>query len=307
MDDRFELSKLLDYSTESILNEIKRVASLTTDKGILTLKLFDNHSKVSSSTVIKKFGSWKTALELAGMENRHSGSIVTESMKQRTGLRHTKENVIDELNRVAKILGSGTFTATEFSSVSSLINPSSITRKFGSWAEAMHSADLVPSKRSIRYTEEDYLENILIVWIHFGRQPKYSEMNDFPSKISAGAYEAKFGKWTDALRVFVERANGEEGVSFKEETLQVLPQIIDIKISDSQMKAIGRTTPIGLRYRVLKRDNFKCVLCGSSPATSIDCKLHVDHIVPWSKGGKTEESNLRALCENCNVGRGNKD
>lgn len=59
-----------------------------------------------------------------------------------------------------------------------------------------------------------------------------------------------------------------------------------------------------LRYDILKRDGFRCVLCG---ATAKDgAKLHVDHIYPVSKGGKTEPDNLRTLCESCNRGKGAK-
>ena len=57
-----------------------------------------------------------------------------------------------------------------------------------------------------------------------------------------------------------------------------------------------------LRYEVLKRDGFKCVLCGATQADGV--KLHVDHIFPVSKGGKTVMSNLRTLCERCNLGKG---
>jgi uncharacterized Fe-S cluster-containing radical SAM superfamily protein len=42
-----------------------------------------------------------------------------------------------------------------------------------------------------------------------------------------------------------------------------------------------------------------------SPASDPNCSLHVDHILPFSKGGKTAEGNLRTLCSDCNVGRGN--
>ena len=56
-----------------------------------------------------------------------------------------------------------------------------------------------------------------------------------------------------------------------------------------------------LRYDVMKRDGFKCVLCGATQADGV--KLHVDHIFPVSKGGKTEMSNLRTLCARCNLGK----
>ncbi len=59
-----------------------------------------------------------------------------------------------------------------------------------------------------------------------------------------------------------------------------------------------------LRYDVMKRDGFKCVLCGRSADDGV--KLHVDHILPVAKGGKTVMSNLRTLCEDCNLGKSDK-
>ena len=56
-----------------------------------------------------------------------------------------------------------------------------------------------------------------------------------------------------------------------------------------------------LRYKVLTRDGHRCVICGASASDGV--KLHVDHILPVSKGGKTEMSNLRTLCERCNLGK----
>lgn len=58
-----------------------------------------------------------------------------------------------------------------------------------------------------------------------------------------------------------------------------------------------------LRYQVLKRDNFKCCACGASPAKNPDIELHIDHIVPWSKGGETVMENLQTLCSKCNLGK----
>jgi predicted RNA-binding Zn-ribbon protein involved in translation (DUF1610 family) len=59
-----------------------------------------------------------------------------------------------------------------------------------------------------------------------------------------------------------------------------------------------------LRYDILKRDNFKCVICGASSKEGT--RLHVDHIVPIAKGGKSVPNNLRSLCERCNVGKSSK-
>ena len=59
-----------------------------------------------------------------------------------------------------------------------------------------------------------------------------------------------------------------------------------------------------LRYDVMKRDHFRCTICGRSADDGVT--LHVDHIKPVSKGGKTEMSNLRPLCDYCNLGKSDK-
>ncbi len=55
-----------------------------------------------------------------------------------------------------------------------------------------------------------------------------------------------------------------------------------------------------VRWKILKRDNFRCVLCG---ADATDRKLHIDHIDPVSLDGKSNSKNLRVLCDACNIGR----
>lgn len=67
----------------------------------------------------------------------------------------------------------------------------------------------------------------------------------------------------------------------------------------------SRNINLRLRYQVLKRDNFKCVICGRSPAKDPNIELHIDHIIPWSKGGETIIDNLRTLCSDCNLGKSN--
>ncbi len=71
-------------------------------------------------------------------------------------------------------------------------------------------------------------------------------------------------------------------------------------------KTDNRTTRViskALRYNVLKRDNFKCCACGASPAKDPSVELHIDHIIPWSKGGETTIDNLQTLCSECNIGK----
>jgi len=52
--------------------------------------------------------------------------------------------------------------------------------------------------------------------------------------------------------------------------------------------------PDALRSEVLLRDGARCRRC------RMTLNLEVDHIVPVSKGGRTEEPNLQTLCRRCN-------
>lgn len=56
-----------------------------------------------------------------------------------------------------------------------------------------------------------------------------------------------------------------------------------------------------LRYEILERDHYKCVICGRSAEDGVI--LHIDHIIPVSKGGLTTPENLRTLCADCNLGK----
>lgn len=61
-----------------------------------------------------------------------------------------------------------------------------------------------------------------------------------------------------------------------------------------------------LRYQVFWRDNFRCVACGRRGGDD-DVILHLDHIVPRSKGGEDTLDNLQTLCSECNLGKSNRD
>ena len=69
-------------------------------------------------------------------------------------------------------------------------------------------------------------------------------------------------------------------------------------------KKLGYCSP--LRREIWDRDKGHCVLCGSEVRGKLDkydrsdCIGEIDHIVPLSRGGRTEADNLRLLCKRCN-------
>ena len=54
------------------------------------------------------------------------------------------------------------------------------------------------------------------------------------------------------------------------------------------------------RHNILKRDDNKCVYCGSKE------RLTLDHVIPKSKGGGNTWENLVTCCFSCNFKKDNK-
>ncbi|MCF8294848.1 MAG: HNH endonuclease [Bacteroidales bacterium] len=69
-----------------------------------------------------------------------------------------------------------------------------------------------------------------------------------------------------------------------------------------ELRKITRNIPRVTQFRVMKRENQICQVCGNSVK---DENIEFDHIIPWSKGGSSDESNIRLLCSACNRKRGN--
>lgn len=299
----FELTGLDSYDDDALLAELRRAVAML-PPGPVTRKAFDEVSRVTSLTLVRRFGGWQDALRRAGCAERYSGRPVSQKMHSQRAKRLSEEELISELQRVAASLGVGTLTLEQFNAGSQVANAAVMQRRFGSWKAALERAGLRLSPLGRRYTADAYYENILTVWTHYGRQPLFNEMNVEPSIIPSSAYAARFGGWRKALSAFVERVNSD-----REMTQTPIPLTEVATVSAGPAPAARppvRTIPVGLRYDVLRRDSFKCVICGASPATDPLCKLHVDHIVPFSRGGRTDEGNLRTLCSHCNLGKRDK-
>lgn len=59
--------------------------------------------------------------------------------------------------------------------------------------------------------------------------------------------------------------------------------------------------PSDIRWRVLRRDKFRCVYCRDDSDRK---KLRIDHIVPITKGGlPLALRNLITACHDCNAGK----
>ncbi len=296
----FELNRLTEYTDAAILDELRRVAAIAPD-GPMLVRVFLQHSHVSQKPVLRRFGRWSNALAAAGLSDRCAEVLHVPGAPERM----TNDQILAALADLACKLGKAELTVSDVK-VHLPFSCDTLRRRWGSSRAAFVAAGLSLSKLGSRYTDEECFDNLLAVWTHHGRPPKCLEMGLPPSTVGGKAYMSRFGSWKKALAAFVERvsANSDSADTTTGLSAEALAEQLPVAAQESTRDKRGIT--LGLRFRVLHRDRFKCVLCGDSPSINPACALHVDHIVPWSKGGRTAMDNLRSLCGPCNLGRGNR-
>lgn len=96
-------------------------------------------------------------------------------------------------------------------------------------------------------------------------------------------------------------------VPMTEETIVELINVLESKLTASALaKEQRQLMTKKLREYIKNRDNHTCCVCGNSTEKEPNLLLEIDHIIPVSKGGLTEESNLQTLCWKCNRSKSNK-
>lgn len=68
-----------------------------------------------------------------------------------------------------------------------------------------------------------------------------------------------------------------------------------------EKRRVGRRISRSVILRVVRRDNNQCQICGR---VLRDDEIEFDHIIPVSKGGSSEEHNVRVTCLDCNRNKG---
>ncbi|MCC7049345.1 MAG: HNH endonuclease [Alphaproteobacteria bacterium] len=204
-----------------------------------------------------------------------------------------------------------------------------LERRFGSWRAALAAAGIPVQSASQRYTDEECFANLARLWRHHGRAPRVVDADRAPSRIGSAAYLRRAGTWRRAIAAFAAFTGRDPARSGSAARSDIDPALglpprpgrdaatpAGTEPSPRAARRSGHTTPLGatplgatplsLRFAVLQRDRFRCTACGNSPAVDPACRLHADHIVPRSAGGRTEAANLRSLCAACNLGRGDR-
>ena len=112
-------------------------------------------------------------------------------------------------------------------------------------------------------------------------------------------YPLSLWSWQDSIKsVFLDRVSI---VSYYDRIIRSpsfsmkLPSVIALK---SYIRP--QTNPNFTRFNVFLRDKFSCQYCGDKK------ELTFDHLLPRSKGGKTDWDNVVTACSSCNVKKGGR-
>lgn len=184
--DSFQLKRLSDYSDESLIRKIQRVAALI-EGNFITAAEFSRYSRVHTGTIYRHFGTFEKALAAAGLGHRANTFRLTRQGRKFSVSTLSDEQLIEELRSVARQLGKSCVTTDEFDAASRFA-AGSISRRFGSWREALRRGGLSHGSLGRRYSDEECFEDLLQVWIHYGRQPNHKEMTRPPSIVGPKAY-----------------------------------------------------------------------------------------------------------------------
>ena len=201
----------------------------------------------------------------------------------------TNNELIADMQQVSTKLGNSHISQRAYRRIGTY-SSTVMKKRFGSWNKALEAAGLTIQYRYNLPTEELFA-NLIAVWTTLGRQPRKREMIKPLSKFTADPYVTRFGSWLSAMKAFVESVNAD-------------PNLASDEPRRDQVTSRGPRDPfLRLRFRVMLRDNSHCRSCGRSPATHFGVVLHVDHINPWAKDGRTTYENLQTLCSDCNMGK----
>jgi hypothetical protein len=212
---------------------------------------------------------------------------------------YSDDSVLNELKRLARSLGKHTLTLRDLERAR--LSYGLLKKRFGGLREALDRAGLDAPEFNRDVPDEKLLLELQRIWDLVlekeGRRPFKDDLVKYGARYSHGPYYRRWGSWIKACEALLEWSDRPSLAGAGDDTRE------RGNAARPRSNTSKRTIPLRLRYEVMKRDQFRCVTCGRTPATSPGTKLHVDHLHPESRGGPTTPENLRTLCEDCNLGK----
>lgn len=286
---RFELEPYNRGLSDAVLLDDLRLVATKLGKDFVTKDEYNKHGRLCAATFQKRFGSWTKANERAGLRKIRNYDV-------------TAEDCVTDIQRVAKELGKTTLSSYEYERHGKF-KRDLIRKRCGSWEAALERVGLKASPLGHRISDEELFENLERLWETLGRQPRSTDIVKPLSSYSYPVYPNRFGSYRKALEAFV--ASVEKREPSQSEARPRERNADAQHVPATRRHKTSRTISWRTRFLVMRRDDFKCRICGTSPALKPGTVLVVDHVVPWADGGETVMDNLQTLCERCNGGKSN--
>lgn len=300
--------RVSQFSDENLFHEMKRVWDILGRRP--SYGEFKIMGRIGSKIYERRFGRWTSAIEWFYSQSGYSSLGLG-------GFNATPQLLLAELEKLAQRDRTGILTFDRYRELGGLYSIGTFQKHFGSWRAVVEKIGRRHGHTG-RYSDEELFAEMQRLWEMYGRQPTYKEMNK-EGAISSKAFQNRFGTWIRAVHAFCEdRSPNDENIEDKcrsEDGMEPLhkpespeqPVIPPEEPINLKLEPIILNTPrapsVRLRFRVFQRDNFRCLVCGRSPANHLGLELQIDHIIPYSQGGPTVLDNLRTLCKDCNLGK----
>ena len=284
--------KLNEYhrnvTDEELITDVINAAKKL-NRASLTIEEYTKNGNYSYTTLTRRFGNWKNVLQLSNLEtNGHNFKCS-----------FSEEDIINDIKRVARIYKKDTITKKEYDAYGNYSSSTIVKKYANSWNRVLELSGM-QSVQNRNFSNEQLFSEIERIWIMLGRQPTSTDIKGGISRYSFQSYVRRFGGWRNTLKAFVDYINSEDTDT------KDTQENVDIELNNSTVPIKHKTKRdinLRLRFKVLQRDNFKCCICGASPAKDPTVELQIDHIIPWAKGGETTIDNLQTLCTKCNLGK----
>ena len=173
------------YSDEDLLEEIRRVSTLSDVNGAPSKRTFNDHSDISSNTVTRQFGSWNAAIKESGLDPH----VQTKKIPRNELLAELRR-LRDELDQIP--------TADQMDEHGAYAYITYYER-FGSWANALEEVfDEIPDRKWEHVSNAELLTELRRLASTDGEPPTVTDVTECGAH-AVTTYQDRFGSWREAL------------------------------------------------------------------------------------------------------------
>jgi hypothetical protein len=278
---------------EVLLEEIQRVAQLV-EKSVLTLEDFNKNSKISGTTIALRFEGWHNALKQAGLEQMCFGTAERSAISSRINRKFTDEELLEEVRRMAQLVGKPVFTSTAFKKHSSICHNTLISRFGGNWRAVLERAGIENMYGMHFYSDEELLEEIRRIAQLIEKPPlKRGDIAKY-SRVNVSSLENRFGSFKNVLEragvghLHIEAIEGAKCRYSDEELLEEIQRVAQL-VGKSTLKQIEFR-----KYSKIDIETFRRRFRYWNIALELAGVGHFK-TVRWPRGGYTDEELLEEI------------